>query len=191
MTFSLPIQWRYGTAFDFFISQQVLYNPECFGLRSSWASGMRQRLPKNERELLGEFGASIGHIPHIDWLLSLPQPIDSKTALEELGKLSPVNQVMVFLDFKGEIREVLKEVVITGKWGEFELDAMLNYYKNIMKYPTTKLKCKKYLNNLTKSQEIVTGVFDSLVTYYEMFFEEEEGRIVSAFGYCHNQNHHT
>ena len=49
---SPTLSWDMGTAYDMFMSLDVLYNPEAFGLRAAWAAGVRCRLPTPERELL-------------------------------------------------------------------------------------------------------------------------------------------
>ena len=44
--------WDIGTAYDLFISLDVLLHPEDFGLRASGAAGVRSRLTTSERETL-------------------------------------------------------------------------------------------------------------------------------------------
>ena len=41
-----------GTAYDFFISLQVLHEPKKFGVRGAWASGMLARLTAESRATL-------------------------------------------------------------------------------------------------------------------------------------------
>ena len=105
------LKWDSGTAYDFFISLQVLHDPDYFGLRSSWASGMRQRLPKKDREILATFISSVGQIPHIQWLSNLPAPKNSQTALNAFGELSLLNRVMVFIDITGDFRSSIKNII--------------------------------------------------------------------------------
>lgn len=176
----IDLKWDHGTAFDFFISLQVLHDPEYFGLRSSWAAGMRQRLPRKDREILAKFIASVGQIPQIEWLLSLPAPKDSRTALDAFAGLSLVERVMVFVDFTGEFRDAIREVVTQGRWGKPELDALQEYYRDEMKITVSTKKNEHYLNGLANSLALVNGVSEGLQTYYEMFFEEEERRIIPA-----------
>ena len=46
------LSWDTGTAYDFFISLSVLHEPDSFGLRSSWAAGVRSRLSTDDRKTL-------------------------------------------------------------------------------------------------------------------------------------------
>ena len=46
------IHWDWGTAYDLFASLHVLHHPEKFGLRGSWAAGVRSRLTVPQRTIL-------------------------------------------------------------------------------------------------------------------------------------------
>ena len=46
------LAWDQGSAYELFVSLMVLHDPERFGLRASWAAGVRSRLPAAERKLL-------------------------------------------------------------------------------------------------------------------------------------------
>ena len=76
---SPKLLWEIGTAYDLFISLLVLHEPEDYGLRGSWAAGVRSRLPAGERKVL-EDAIQLFHIP-LQWLHALPEPQDSATAL--------------------------------------------------------------------------------------------------------------
>lgn len=77
------LRWDSGTAYDFFISLYVLHHPSIFGLRPSWAAGVRSRLPAAAREVLEDaisfFGAPL------NWLHSLPAPKTSRSAPPWMG----------------------------------------------------------------------------------------------------------
>ena len=49
-TTSPKLHWEWGTAYDMFISLEVLHNPSDFGVRSSWASSVRKRIPAEEHD---------------------------------------------------------------------------------------------------------------------------------------------
>ena len=76
------IDWDLGTAYDFFISLQVLHNPEKFGLRPSWAAGVRSRLTSAERKIL-EQAQRVLRTP-FHWIAGLPEPKDAATVLRAL-----------------------------------------------------------------------------------------------------------
>ncbi|MBG0786260.1 MAG: hypothetical protein H0S79_14280, partial [Anaerolineaceae bacterium] len=52
MTQKTQILWDQGSAYDLFISLRILHKPDEFGLRPSWAAGVRSRLPLSLRETL-------------------------------------------------------------------------------------------------------------------------------------------
>lgn len=39
------LYWDFGTAYDLFLSLHVLHEPDIFGLKASWAAGVRSRIP--------------------------------------------------------------------------------------------------------------------------------------------------
>ena len=78
------IEWDSGTAYDLFASLVVLHDPEKYGLRGSWAAGVRSRLPVAEREFLQQVKDIIWPMR---WVYSLPAPKDAATALAVLGDL--------------------------------------------------------------------------------------------------------
>ncbi|NTU75836.1 MAG: hypothetical protein HGA86_06920, partial [Anaerolineaceae bacterium] len=65
------ISWQTGTAFDLFVSLFVLQHPTDFGLRPSWAAGVRSRLPGPQRDFLDNAQAFLP-VP-ISWLINLPE----------------------------------------------------------------------------------------------------------------------
>jgi hypothetical protein len=69
---SPQLRWEFGTAYDLMMSLEVLHNPENFGLRASWAAGVRSRLDSflagTERQRHGLMGAAAG----------IPQPASHK-----------------------------------------------------------------------------------------------------------------
>jgi hypothetical protein len=82
---SPKLTWDIGTAYDFFLSLDVLHNPEEYGLRPSWAAGVRSRLPPDERKLLEDIQHFIWVPMH--WIYTLPAPKDASTAIWGLRQL--------------------------------------------------------------------------------------------------------
>ena len=86
MTATYPkLFWEWGTAYDMFVSLEVLHNPSKFGVRSSWASSVRKRIPDKDQEIL-ELGQHLYGIP-FHWLQSLPSPKDAITVLYTLQQI--------------------------------------------------------------------------------------------------------
>ncbi|HXQ39576.1 MAG TPA: hypothetical protein VN843_36595, partial [Anaerolineales bacterium] len=69
---SATIQWEFGTAYEMFISLHVFHEPDYYGIRASWAAGVRSRIPAAERKLLEEVYPLIS-VP-LAWIHSLPAP---------------------------------------------------------------------------------------------------------------------
>ncbi len=86
------LNWDIGTAYDLFDSLEVLHNPEQYGLRASWAAGVRSRLPGVERKLLEEMQSFLW-VP-IQWIYNLPAPKDAATALWTLRQVPPAERLM-------------------------------------------------------------------------------------------------
>src|SRR5687767_13480935 len=95
------ISWDVGTAYDLFISLNVLHAPNNFGLRAAWAAGMRSRLPTSEREFFEDVLGSVMGGPPLGWIYHLPDPKDATTALEVLEEI-PVSQRLHDLTLKYE-----------------------------------------------------------------------------------------
>ena len=80
------VQWDEGTAYDLFVSLYVLHRPGTFGVRPSWAAGVRSRLPPSQRDLL-EKVQSFLPVP-LSWLYLLPaEAKHAAGALHHLAQL--------------------------------------------------------------------------------------------------------
>ncbi len=49
------LHWDLGTAYDLFVSQIAIYEPDRVRLRASWAAGVRSRLALEDRQVLENF----------------------------------------------------------------------------------------------------------------------------------------
>ncbi|MFW5684592.1 MAG: ArsR/SmtB family transcription factor [Spirochaetota bacterium] len=81
------IGWDHGTAYDLFSSLYGIHNPERFGIRRSWAAGVRNRLSPERRDLLGQFVERVT-VP-LCWLRSLGPGVAADAALASLASLEP------------------------------------------------------------------------------------------------------
>ena len=93
--FSPTISWDFGTAYEFFISLHVLHQPDTFGLRPSWAAGVRSRIPAAERKLMEDV-IPVFAMP-IKWVSELPEPKDAITALWALKQIPPAERMPALL----------------------------------------------------------------------------------------------
>ena len=126
------ITWDWGTAYDFFISLQVLHQPSTFGLRAAWAAGMRSRLPVAERETLEQFqkGKLLGAPTH--WVYQLPEPKDGASVIKALSNMIPSERIEALVlspNLPDEFRAVLDEVGEKGAWEDSHVDDLVAYAK--------------------------------------------------------------
>lgn len=124
------ILWDSGTAYDFFISLNVLHNPDRIGLRGAWAAGVRSRLPNGEREFLQDVMEFL-FLP-LAWVYQLPTPKDAQSALTALAAIPPA-QRLAALDLHPTDRygynPIFQRVASRGKWNaedKKELAAILD-----------------------------------------------------------------
>ena len=81
------VVWDSGTAFDLFVSLCVLTNPGRYGLRPTWAAGVRSRLALEDRTYLERVQPWL--MTPIGWLVGLQsEPKTAKTALTALAGLA-------------------------------------------------------------------------------------------------------
>ena len=105
--------WDKGSGYDLFVSLWILHRPDEFGLRPSWAAGVRSRLPIPLRDVLEHSQNFLG-IP-LSWLHSLPEPKDSQIVIQALEKLAPEDRLpaLVFGEKKGPRVEAYRDCLLS------------------------------------------------------------------------------
>lgn len=169
--------WESGAAFDLFVSLHVLHNPERFGLRRSWAAGVRSRLSPEDRNVIGE-AQSFLPTP-LQWLHALPEPKDGQTALWELGRIPPAERLSALgLTFETppQAAELLAEVSLRGSWSHKEQELLLS--TSLAKGSHSRTRAiTTALNWWSRATEFGEHYLAALRAYYQVFFEEEERQI--------------
>jgi DNA-binding transcriptional ArsR family regulator len=180
--------WDWGTAYDMFISQEVLHEPSTWGLRAAWAAGMRSRLPAEERETLEQFQKmKFGRLP-LHWIHALPEPKDSRAVLKALRELPAASRLEALVfgpKFPEAAATILRDVSKNGAWEEPQLDELMATFEDDQK------KKKKVHAPKREPLEILLDwwsdpvgsgerLLAGLRTYQEVFFAEEENRIRPA-----------
>jgi DNA-binding transcriptional ArsR family regulator len=173
--------WDIGTAYDFFASLDVLHNPDEYGLRASWAAGVRSRLPVAERKLLEDVQSFIW-VP-LHWIYNLPAPKDVASALWSLRQTLPPERLMA-LNSSSEMEDftaVYRSVAERRAWDKGDVEAireLLNREKKDQKHAAQFLKAlPKYLDWWTRPAEFGELYLSALQSFYQVFFAEEEKRI--------------
>lgn len=174
------LAWDIGTAYDFFISLLVLNQPDQYGLRASWAAGVRSRLPAGQRKFLDEV-ADFFHLP-AHWVYTLPQPKDAATALWVLRQMPVEQRLPTFLiepKLTDEITEIYQQVLERRKWDAADLESFKAATRD-WELPNRNKILTKILDWLTRPQEFGEQIYAVMQAYYQSFFAEEEKRIAPA-----------
>lgn len=180
------VLWDTGTAYDLFVSLCVLHEPAEFGVRASWAAGVRARLPAAERETL-EQSQLLGRVP-FHWIYTLPQPKDGATVLWALGQV-PLAERLPLLALYPEMSpgraEILRSVAERQAWTEADLQALRATHQrecgcdDTEKVPSP-AKAASILDCWTDVEAFGERYLAALRAYHEAFFAEEERRIHPA-----------
>jgi DNA-binding transcriptional ArsR family regulator len=178
MAKSIKLLWEMGTAYDLFISLAVLYNPSDFGVRGSWASSVRKRLPPEEREMIKE-GLNLIYIP-FHWIHQLPDPKNAITVLYTLEKIPASKRLptLKYLDEKCAFDSTLIEISERGSWTDNDIERLSDALGDEgIKKQLSKEKLINILDWWSRAGEFGQRYLNALKTYTEVFFSEEEKRI--------------
>ncbi|MBK8985600.1 MAG: winged helix-turn-helix transcriptional regulator [Chloroflexi bacterium] len=177
--------WDIGTAYDMFISLDVLHNPDKFGLRGAWAAGVRSRLPAAERDALQTIVATINWPLH--WIYTLPAPKNGDVVIQTLATMPAQDRLEIFIQSPftpADSRELMRAVAARGAWNEEDLRQIQIGYQAHWgaKLPPKEIKEKavNMLNLCALGAEFGEGLLAGLRVYQEVFFAEEETRIRPA-----------
>jgi DNA-binding transcriptional ArsR family regulator len=173
------ISWELAIAYDLFLSLEVIHQPEDFGLRASWAAGVRSRVPSGERKVL-EDATMLLRVP-LHWLYALPAPKDSAAALWTLRQLPSIERLPTLalsMDTPPANAEFLQGVADRHSWNEKDLEHFREIYRS-RKYYTPK-HLSTILDWWSRPEEFGEIFLNALQSYFQEFFAEEEHRIRPA-----------
>lgn len=180
------LQWEVGTGYDLFSSLDVLHHPDRYGLRGSWAAGVRSRLPTEQRDNL-HLLIKKSNLWVIPWLASLSGPKDSLTILEQISEIPPAKRLPTFLKCSRweEMTDFLLQIDEKQKWEEEDVNSLRSIYQSMYRKEGIKKKIvtadlEQTLEVWSNSEKYGTAFLAALKTYYEVFFSEEEKRILPA-----------
>ncbi len=175
--------WDMGTAYDLFVSLQVVRDPAHFGVRGAWAAGVRARLGPAERETLEQLKLAFLHVP-LAWVYTLPQPKDGAAVLWTLGQIPSSERLSALaldLDWPDDAAETLRNVAARGEWNEQDRKALVPLSEH--KKETERLTPEDLANILdawAHAAESGERYLAVLRAYQQVFFAEEERRIRPA-----------
>ncbi len=187
-TTSPEIQWDLGTAYELFISLHVLHEPDSFGIRPSYAAGVRSRIPAVERKLLEEVYPITG-VP-MKWIHKLPAPKDAISALWALKQIPPAERMIKLegldepihagkpdeMEKHKQFNETLLRISSEGKWKQEDADFFLKIFHK--KHTNMKKEsAERFLDWWSRPEELGEGFLAAMQAYYQAFFEQEEKRV--------------
>lgn len=179
MSFHLPLTFETGTGYDFFASLYVLQDPDRFGLRPSWAAGVRSRLPAAERHFLEDI-QNLLPLP-APWVHSLPAPRSASSALWAFSQLAPADRLPALTltpDLPEELHTMLLRVAERRTWEIDDLDLARSLAPaGASGRPRP---WRETLSWWTRTEEFGQAYLAALQSYYNVFFAEEEQRILPA-----------
>lgn len=174
------LRWDSGTAYDFFASLLVIHMPGDYGLRASWAAGIRSRLTAGAREI---FSTAVLHLGMpLEWLSTLPGPKNARAILDLLEGMPPesILPTVAFTPRKHEqCEDICRGILRNGRWNPEDLEAYRKcigpaHVKSIEAKPDS---IERWLDAWSRPAEFGTAWRAGLREYYEVFFREEERRI--------------
>ncbi len=174
------LTWENATGYDFFVSLHVLHEPARFALRGAWAKGVRSRLPQADRECLEEISDFLlGSLP---WVYGLPGARDGEAILDAFAEIEPEKRLATLLSSKEmppEISERLEAIAGRGGWTAQDRAALLQTMKG-EGYEGAEKEVDAMLDLWSRSEAYGERSLQSFISYYQVFFAEEEARIRPA-----------
>lgn len=177
----ITLTWHSGTGYDLFVSLYVLHHADEFGLRPSWAAGVRSRLPAEQREFL-ERAQSFLRLP-LTWMASLPpEQRDATDVLAALERVAPEKRLATVLlpfDATPELKETLASITERRRWDAADLDVLRAAYAR-RRSPLRNDDLNELCGAWARPELFGERYLEVLRTYYQVFFAEEEERIRPA-----------
>ena len=172
------IHWDIGTAYDLFISLRILHNPESYGVRASWAAGVRSRVPAESREVLNR--TAVLRLLPIALINSLKEPKDSAQLMAKLRSI-PAGEILETLANVHGMPEQMKELFLSTapgkKWSREDIQLFIQRFGMEDNKQTRQIFStmnEAWANRKEFGEKLLLG----LQAYIDTFFAEEEQRIL-------------
>ena len=172
-----------GTAYDLFTSLYVLSEPKKFGVRGSWASGMLARLNAESRDTLSRAMHLMSAPVHL--IPTLPEPRSAETLLWHLAQRDPIERLQD-LASPWYLREcgctsILSDVARRGSWTEDDRQRLAEALRDGAPEKTVRDETlTETLDAWVDAEALSEAYLAALRNYYDVFFQEEERRILPA-----------
>jgi len=172
------LSWDVGTAYELFISLVVLHQPETYGLRASWAAGIRSRIPAVERKFLEDVLPYLS-IP-LTWLSHLSTPKDALSALWALRQIPPAERMKTIFDVNKWDEpgiERLPQISERRAWDDDDFNAIFPILSKEDHPERDPESVKKFLDWWAEPEQFGETYLAALQAYQQVFFADEEKRV--------------
>lgn len=170
--------WDLGTAYELFISLIVLHQPETYGLRASWAAGIRSRIPAVERKFLEEVLPFLS-IP-LTWLHRLAAPKDALSVLWALRQIPPAERMKTIFEvekWNEPAVKLLPKISERRAWDENDFNAISPVLCKEEKAGRNPETVKRFLDWWAAPEQFGETYLAALQAYQQVFFADEEKRV--------------
>jgi DNA-binding transcriptional ArsR family regulator len=190
-TAAIHIRWDVGTAYELLISLHVLHQPETYGIRASWAAGVRSRIPAAERKFLEEIMPYFG-VPFCWIYEQLPAPKDALNLLWALRQVAPaerMGKIMCLERWEMPEAQLLREIQQRRAYDPAEFDRLAERFCKKDKPNHAPDDLRRFLDWWVQPEQSGEMLFNALQAYYQAFFNEEEKRVAPVLqeGILHAQ----
>ena len=171
------LRWDIATAYDLFISLNILHRPADFGLRKAWAKGVRARLSPPVRETLEQVAPFM--LAALPWVKRLPAPKNAAAALHALAELPATARVEALLQgiVSDEICVMLEEVAASGRYDASHLARLVEMEWGAYMRRPRQDHLEAFLELFAAARTLGEPLLAALHEYVDVFFAEEEQRI--------------
>ena len=172
------IHWDIGTAYDLFISLRILHDPERYGVRASWAAGVRSRVSAEFREILNR--AALLRLVPLTFVNSLNEPKDAAQLIAKL-RSSPAGELLETLTIQPRMPDELKVLFLSTtantRWTHEDTQFFVQRYGMEENKQTRQILST--MNEIwSNREEFGEKLLQGLQAYIDTFFAEEERRIL-------------
>lgn len=184
------LNWDIGTVYDLFISLRAMHRPNDFGLRASWAAGVRSRLSSELRDTL-ELANNVIQFSLLQ-IYNLPKPKNAATLLHCIELTPPADRLPKFFfshETNPAYRAILMNTLPGKKWTATETK-IVRQFSQSASVPATSENVNSIYKAWSNRKEFGEKYLAALKAYVENFYEEEENRIMPSLlkGLAHAQS---
>lgn len=173
----IKLTFIWGTAFDLFISLQILHDPAKYGVRPAWAAGVRSRLSNGHRETLEQAHYAVK--TPLEWVLDLPGEKEPRNVIWQLSQI-PAEERLKTLVIKEHTPQALAEVLLKAQRRREYTEEDVILVQDEYRKQSTSIKDKEarlILDTWVDAEEFGKRYLEAVEAYHQAFFAEDAQRI--------------